>query len=236
MKKKTARKRNHGFILTGAIFIVALLTAAHCSTPRQNSASPWQVQVGEPVVRLHVRASGDSPVEQQFKMALVARVQQFLSDKRPSRGGDYSAYLAFLQGCLPGLERSLHEFAAESAAGSQIAVQLSREYFPLRTYGRRIYPDGNYTALTVTVGEGAGENWWCLLFPPLCLPPAEEKNEEANPEGLPSAEVKETAAAGRTPAEKEQPDNAIRWRSKIWEMLKRPGQYIIEKAERIFYN
>ena len=235
MKKKTVHK-NDGLVSTAAILIMALLTVVLCSMLRQNSTAAWQVQVDEPVVRLHVRASGDSPAEQQFKMTVAARVRQFLSDKSSPGAADYYAYLTFLQGCLPELERELQAFAADSVVGSQISVRLSREEFPLRTYGRRIYPAGYYTALTVTVGEGTGENWWCLLFPPLCLPPAEENNEEATPEGDYFIGISETAAAGQASREEEQLDNEVRWRSKIWELLRDPGQYIIEKAERIFYN
>ncbi|MGB4501701.1 MAG: hypothetical protein WBJ12_01540, partial [Dethiobacteria bacterium] len=64
----------------------------------------------------------------------------------------------------------------------------------------------------------------------------EENNEEATPEGDYFIGISETTAAGQASREEEQLDNEVRWRSKIWELLRDPGQYIIEKAERIFYN
>lgn len=228
------------------IFLLLLLAVALFllgSTCHSNfwheGVSAWQLQGDEPVVRLHVRAAGDSPAEQRFKMDLVLQVQQLLSAEKSPRNGDYAGYISFLKGYVPELERALQDYAAEIAA-PQIFVQLKQEYFPLRTYGRRIFPAGEYTALTVTVGEGVGENWWCLLYPSLCLPPAKimdkplEKEEDEHilavcPEPRESdacskrEKVKKTAGSGR-------------WRIKVWEFIRRPGQQIIEKAGQIFYN
>lgn len=240
MKKRTVLK-DHWFIFMVLIVLIALLGPAFRPVLRQAGAAGWQIHAGEPVVRLHVRAAGDSPAEQRFKMALAARVRQLLSENSPPEAGNIQIYLEFLQGYLPELERSLQEFAAAAAEEAQIGVRLTREKFPLRTYGRRIYPAGNYTALMLTIGEGAGENWWCLLFPSLCLPPVIFDNHSAEEEQrFESDEEESLLTAGMKdppdPGAGRQPQNAVRWRSKVWEFIKRPGQQIIEKAERIFYN
>ena len=63
--------------------------------------------------------------------------------------------------------------------GARLA--LGRYDFPERDYGGALYPAGEYTALRVVLGEGAGQNWWCVLFPPLCileLPDGEIEDEE----------------------------------------------------------
>ena len=49
--------------------------------------------------------------------------------------------------------------------------------FNTRVYGDIAMPAGNYDALRITIGEGAGHNWWCVMYPPICLPAAEEKQE-----------------------------------------------------------
>ncbi len=246
MKKKIVLK-DHWFIFMVLIVIIALLGPAICRVLRQAEGGGWQVHAGEPVVRLHVRAAGDSPAEQRFKMAVAAQVRRLLSAESPPEAGNFQMYLEFLKGHLPKLERSLREFAAATAEETQIGVRLTQEEFPLRTYGRRIYPAGNYTALTVTIGEGDGENWWCLLFPSLCLPPVmfnhhsaeeEQKLNNDEEESLLSAGMKEPTDFGaRSKTEKtKQPAISGRWRSKVWEFIKRPGKQIIEKAEQIFYN
>ena len=64
--------------------------------------------------------------------------------------------------------------AARSAArGRSVSVELGDEYYPTRDYGSFSLPAGQYRSLRVTLGEGEGHNWWCVVFPPLCLTAAE---------------------------------------------------------------
>ena len=58
-------------------------------------------------------------------------------------------------------------------------VFIEEEYFTTRQYDNVTLPAGNYTALKVILGEGNGHNWWCVMFPPLCLPAVTEKNEDS---------------------------------------------------------
>jgi len=198
----------------------------------------WQIHAEEPVVRLHVRASGDSPAEQRFKMAVASQVQRLLSAMRPPEVNSCEAYLEFLQGCLPGLEQDLREWAATEAGEASIEVRLAEEMFPLRTYGRHVYPAGKYTALTVTIGEGAGENWWCLLFPSLCLPPATAADEEISgrePKAFsqPSGTGLDGALYFSAPPASEgrrQPAAPSRWRFRLWELIWQPGRHFMSTA------
>ena len=66
--------------------------------------------------------------------------------------------------------------AAESAAeGRKVRVSLSEEYYPTRDYESFSLPAGKYMSLRVTLGEGKGHNWWCVVFPPLCISAAERE-------------------------------------------------------------
>lgn len=232
MKKRAVVKAIFSAPVVVTVVAALLLLGALCAPVRESATASWQVHSGEPVIRLHVRASGDSPAEQRFKMVLVERIRFLLSTKKALRSGDYATSLRLLQRSLPGLVRELQELADESAGGVPVAVHLSREQFPLRTYGRRILPAGEYTALIVTVGEGAGENWWCLLFPALCLPPAAAGAAEAGSAEPESGSAEVAAASGKG----EKTSAAVRWRSKIWEALERSAEYVVEKAKQIFYN
>ncbi len=240
------KKRNNVFdaaAITMILTVAALLLAFFlCSVPAHGSGSAWQVHGNEPVVRLHVRAAGDSEAEQRFKMDLVAQVQRLLAERcLPQGDHTYEAYLDFLGGYLSELESSLQTCAVDAGAEADISVHLGSEYFPIRTYGRRIYPAGEYTALTISIGAGEGENWWCLLFPALCFPPAGVDNCTANHD---KEEVSFRTAVKEAPAAKVQGEaaeaetagGAGRWRVKIWDLIKGPGQQAIEKAGRIFYN
>ena len=56
------------------------------------------------------------------------------------------------------------------------SINFGKNYFPEKVYYDVTYPAGEYESLVITLGDGLGENWWCVLFPPLCLLEAEEKN------------------------------------------------------------
>ena len=67
----------------------------------------------------------------------------------------------------------------ENGFNYNVKITLQEEYFNTRTYGNLTFPAGQYTALKVVLGNGEGKNWWCVMFPPLCVPAADglETNE-----------------------------------------------------------
>ncbi len=124
------------------------------------------------VVRLHVLANSDSEEDQALKLAVRDAVLQAgsgLLDGAADRAGAE----ARLQESLPVLEQAAHETLAAQGCGDPVRVELTTCYFPTRTYGEWTLPAGNYRAVRVVIGEGQGHNWWCVLFPPLCLPAAQ---------------------------------------------------------------
>lgn len=61
---------------------------------------------------------------------------------------------------------------------NKYTINYGMNYFPKKEYDGVVYPDGNYESLVITLGDGLGDNWWCVLFPPLCLLDAEDNNTE----------------------------------------------------------
>lgn len=59
---------------------------------------------------------------------------------------------------------------------NKYTINYGMNYFPKKEYDGVVYPDGNYESLVITLGDGLGDNWWCVLFPPLCLLDAEDNN------------------------------------------------------------
>ena len=76
------------------------------------------------------------------------------------------------------------EAAAAAAEGRRVEVSLGRESYPLRRYEGYVLPAGSYESLRVVLGEGEGRNWWCVIFPQLCLTAsaAEQAQSVMNPE------------------------------------------------------
>ena len=114
------------------------------------------------LVRLHVIAVSDDDAEQAVKLqvrdAVLAYLEPQLADV-----ADIGAAQQIIAGDLDGIAR-----AAQAAAGERpVRVSLGPEHYPTRDYGTFALPAGVYTSLRVTLGAGAGHNWWCVIFPPL---------------------------------------------------------------------
>lgn len=131
------------------------------------------------VLRLHIPANSDSVEDQSIKLRLrdelLARFGGELSGC-----GDLASAKARADELLPEIERFANEFLAANGFSYGATAELVEMYFTTREYDRLILPAGNYTALRVTLGSGSGKNWWCVIFPQLCLPAvSEDENAQA---------------------------------------------------------
>ena len=127
-----------------------------------------QTALAQQVVRLHVIANSDSAADQALKLQVRDRVLERAAEVC---AGVQSAEEAAqtLRQALPALEEAARQ--AVSEAGERCSVTVSLEdgvWFPTKTYDGFALPQGKYTALRVILVEGAGQNWWCVVFPPLC--------------------------------------------------------------------
>ena len=118
--------------------------------------------------RLHVIANSDSEVDQQIKMdvrnaVLEASKEGILKCENPLEAEEYIK--ANLQTILSAANKALEDNGVDYKATAQIG-EFS---FPEKTYGEVTFPEGNYHALKINLGEAEGQNWWCVMFPPLCL-------------------------------------------------------------------
>ena len=116
----------------------------------------------EKVLRLHVLAASDSESDQQLKLAARDAVMEFLAPLLEDCISREEAVIIAEEN-LPALAQ-----LAADASGQQATAYIAREDFPRREYGEFALPAGEYTALRIELEEGAGQNWWCVVFPPLC--------------------------------------------------------------------
>lgn len=131
-------------------------------------ASAASGRVSAQLVRLHVIAHSDAPEEQSVKLTVRDNVLEYLEPKLESAGSAVEAR-EIISKNLDGIKR-----AAENVSeGRPVSVALGEEYYPTRDYDGFSLPAGKYQSLRVTLGSGEGHNWWCVVFPPLCLTAAE---------------------------------------------------------------
>lgn len=149
---------------------IALLLALCFTLLAGTWAGAASSRVSEGLVRLHVIAASDDATEQAIKLDVRDAVLSYLEPKLDS-AADIAGAEALIEANLEGVAA-----AAESAAqGREVNVTLGEEYYPTREYDTFSLPAGRYQSLRVTLGEGAGHNWWCVVFPPLCLTAAESE-------------------------------------------------------------
>ena len=145
--------------------VAALFWCGTCIADRQ--------KLREELIRLHVVANSDSEADQNVKLqvrdAIVASLRQGMSD-----AVDVEQAKAYLQMHLPQLEELANQVLQNAGFTETAIVTLDLESFPKRIYDTFSLPSGVYESLRVTIGEGAGENWWCVVFPELCLPATAE--------------------------------------------------------------
>lgn len=130
------------------------------------------------VLRLHIPANSDSEEDQAVKLEL----RDFLLAEygnELSACADLSAAEERARGLLSEIERRCTEFLHERGFNYGAKAKLVNMYFTTREYDRLILPAGEYTALRITLGSGEGHNWWCVIFPQLCLPAVSEPDGNA---------------------------------------------------------
>ena len=130
------------------------------------------------LVRLHVVGASDSQEDQAIKLRLKdAIVESLKSDM--AKLSDAQEAKAYLAENLPKIEALANTFLQEAGCEDAAQVSLAVEEFSARVYDTFTLPAGVYDALRITIGEGEGKNWWCVVFPGLCIPATSEGFEEA---------------------------------------------------------
>ncbi len=137
-----------------------------------------QQELADSVIRFHVIANSDTEEDQALKLAVRDRVLEEAEGLYPE-GATLEQAQAALEGHLNTLAAAGRAVVEEQGYDYPVSARLEDCWFPTKEYEDFALPAGNYTALRVTIGEGKGQNWWCVAFPPLCLGAASETVDQA---------------------------------------------------------
>ena len=142
-------------------------------------AEATQVRLAAQVIRLHVLANSDSAEDQALKLQVRDRI---LAETNTLLAGETDPQAA--ADCLHEHLEDLAQAAAQEIAAQgysyRVEVRLEQTWFPTRQYQGIALPAGDYLALRVLIGAAEGHNWWCVVFPSLCLPAVSERALEAS--------------------------------------------------------
>ena len=149
---------------------IAALMALSLALCAGTWAQTRQQTISSALVRLHVIADSDAAEEQEIKLEVRDAVLAYLTPVLEEAESQQQAR-QIIRDNLEGIAQA----AGSAARGRQVSVTLSRESYPTREYEGFTLPAGRYESLRVILGEGEGKNWWCVVFPPLCLSAAESE-------------------------------------------------------------
>ncbi len=125
-------------------------------------------------LRLHVKANSDSAADQALKLQVRDAVLAQTGDLF-ARQTDKAQAIQAAQANLDRIQAAAEEAVAKAGSQQAVRVYLTNMYFDTTVYDRFTLPAGRYDALRVELGSSQGHNWFCVLYPGLCLPAAEEK-------------------------------------------------------------
>ncbi len=142
-------------------------------------AEATQVRLASQVIRLHVLANSDSEEDQALKLEVRDRVLETTSALLAGETEPQAAAILLNQHLDDIAQTAAQEISAQGH-DDRVEVRLEQTWFPTRQYQGISLPAGNYLALRVLIGAAEGHNWWCVVFPNLCLPAVSERALEAS--------------------------------------------------------
>ena len=124
--------------------------------------------ISNAVVRFHVLANSDEEADQNLKLKVRDAVLSCLREDMESCGSRAEAekYLGTHTNEITEIAKEIIE---AEGYGYEVTTELSEEHYPIRYYKNAVFPEGDYVSLRIIIGEGNGHNWWCVMYPPLCL-------------------------------------------------------------------
>lgn len=171
IRKKTFKGLNRHFIIILVSLVIVILGYKHLGGTRDNvlTANELQQSIATKILRLHIRANSNSKEDQALKLKVKEAVTIYLEDILASSSSlqESKALVANHQQQLLALVNSTIVTLGYSY---DVEGRISdHTFFPTREYGNIILPSGYYSAYEILIGSGQGNNWWCVLYPPLCF-------------------------------------------------------------------
>ena len=169
--------------------LILILVFASCLICLSYLPVHGEEQIYDSVVRLHVIANSDSDADQELKLkvrdAVLAEMSSLVGDCC-----DRESALTVLGSSLEHISSVAQKTVYENGYDYPVSVSLGEEKYPTKNYEAACFPAGTYSSLQIKIGDADGKNWWCVLFPTLCLSSAKSAEEAFIEVGLSSEQYK----------------------------------------------
>jgi len=160
--------KKHDFIFTALILLCTTLLIAAVPTEKEGA-------IYEDTVRLHILANSDEKADQRLKLEIRDLVLEKYGDIL-SMAKDKQDAVANLEELIPEIKADVDKWITMLGMNYSSSVELGVEWYDTREYEDFTLPKGYYTSLRIMLGKAEGKNWWCVMFPPLCLDIATEES------------------------------------------------------------
>src|SRR4051812_31468297 len=199
---------NSKVLVWSYLIILSLGTILNLYIPKTEAVAKDSIVIPAEAIRLRILANSDSAQDQETKRMvrdavneqITLWVQELTSMEKAK---------AVLTSKLPEVQAIAEKVVAEQGSKQSVNLEFGKVQFPTKLYGEFLYPAGEYQAILITLGEGTGANWWCVLFPPLCF--LDFSNGEATSPGFEEAEEEETAGAAPVYEEQDESEVEVRF-------------------------
>ncbi len=150
--------------------LFGMLCAVFCSFANFNASCE---ELRENVLRLHIIANSDSKADQELKLKIRDEILK-TSNNLFETDTNLENAISTCQNSLDDFKKIAQRVAEENGFQYDINVKIGTAYFETREYESFTLPAGNYESLIIQIGEAKGKNWWCVIFPQVCIPAATE--------------------------------------------------------------
>lgn len=127
-----------------------------------------QQGIANEIIRFHVLADSDKEEDQQVKLKVKDQVVRYMQEKLAEAKNREQAR-TIIKDNLEEIECLAHETLEGEGVKSEVRAYLTEKQFPVKSYGEFTFPEGIYETLQVEIGSAKGKNWWCVMFPSLCM-------------------------------------------------------------------
>jgi len=150
------------------LFILSIGTILSLYIPKNEVTANDAVIIPNDAIRLRILANSDSGEDQAIKRMVRDEVNKEITQWVSALTSKEEAREVIKAG-MPDIQRIAEQVLEEEQVNQSVKVEFGLVDFPTKLYGQFLYPAGQYEAILITLGDGAGANWWCVLFPPLCF-------------------------------------------------------------------
>ena len=150
------------------ILILILLTILYIFLLSLNYTKAISNNLSDSVFRLHIIANSNSEADQNLKLKVRDNIIKYMNSLTLN-SADKNNIISIVSNNLNSFKDIAIKTIQENGYNYNVNIEIGNFYFPTKTYGDISFPSGTYDALKIEIGEAIGQNWWCVLFPPLCL-------------------------------------------------------------------